>query len=530
MPRQPIFAIFEGGGAKGVAHVGAVAAAESLKLRLMGVAGASAGALVATLVAAGLRAKDILDPEDPGANIIHRNGMTVPGLLGAADWRRFNRLRRRRNRLAFAVAIGGLAGMLTAPRAALAAFHIYERRGRLSTDTLRTFLNDRLCEQVAAVRGKAGHDGSRPERVTFRDLDYETYEEFLPLKIVATDLTRRELRIFSQATTPDVEVAQAVAASVAIPVVFKPVELELLGSAGEYVDGGLVSNLPVWIFANEKLAVERAYFRKPPIPIVAFTLKDTALRPAKKDLLGFLQDVGEVALAGSQSISQAFMQDLTVVQLPCSLEMLAFDASEDRMLEAYQSGYEAARITLRRQLLVKPQLVRDELGRIYGRVRPALNAFLAGKVKPRWLLRASIIEPVGEDAFRVTYGHNMDNDADDRLPIDGRGRASPAAFKSRDMQFAPFGRRWREPERDYMTKYERALAHPKMRSIIAVPIFEDAAAWELPADERPQPCGVFAIDSDQDLAAAFDDTEIFKLLATQSTLLYPLLTQEPSLG
>jgi NTE family protein len=530
MPRQPIFVIFEGGGAKGVAHIGAVAAAEALDLRLMGVAGASAGALVATLVAAGLKADEILDPKQPGQNIIHRNGMTVPGLLGTADWRRFNRLRRRRGLLAITVAIGGLAGMLVAPRAALAAAHIYLRRGRLSTETLRTFLNHRLREQVAKVRREAGDDRPVPERVTFRDLDYERFEPFLPLKIVATDLTRRELCIFSQSTTPDVEVAHAVAASVAIPVVFKPVALQRDGEVGDYVDGGLVSNLPVWIFANEKLAVERAYFRKPPIPLVAFTLRDATIRPARTDLLGFLQDVGEVALSGSQSISNTFMQDLSVVRLPCSLEMLAFDASEARMLEAYDGGFTAAHNALRRQLIVKPKRVRDELARIHARIRPVLGAFLGKRPRSRWILRASIIEPAGEDAFRVTYGHNMDNDADDRLPIDGRGRASPRAYKTREMQFAPFGKRWAEPERDFMTKYERALAHPKMRSIIAVPIFESAEAWSLPVDERPQPCGVFCIDSDQDLAAAFDDDGIFELLATQSALLYPVLTQEPSLG
>ena len=40
---RPIFAIFEGGGAKGIAHVGAYAAADEMGLEFVGVAGASAG-------------------------------------------------------------------------------------------------------------------------------------------------------------------------------------------------------------------------------------------------------------------------------------------------------------------------------------------------------------------------------------------------------------------------------------------------------------------------------------------------------
>ena len=81
-----------------------------------------------------------------------------------------------------------------------------------------------------------------------------------------------------------------------------------------------------------------------------------------------------------------------------------------------------------------------------------------------------------------------------------------------------------------MTKYERALAHPRLRSIISAPIFESEAAWALPPAERPEPVGVFTIDSSLDLSTAFDDRGIFGLLAAQSTLLYPLLTQEPDLG
>jgi hypothetical protein len=367
--------------------------------------------------------------------------------------------------------------------------------------------------------------------VTFADLDYERFGAFVPLKIVATDVTTRELCIFSQTTTPDLEVALAVAASVAIPVVFRPVELERNGRTGEYVDGGLVSNLPVWIFANEKLAVERAYFRKPPIPVIGFTLHDPRPRPARRDLIGFLQDVGETALSGSQSIAQDFMQDLTVVPLPCTLDLLAFDASQAEMLRAFEAGRAAAHGALRSQLIVRPELVRAELARIHSRIRPALTAHFGRRARRRWMLRESVVEKAaGEDAFRVAFAHNMDHDADDRLPLDGRGRAAPAAYKNRDMQLAHFGAKWSDPELDYMTKYERALAHPRLRSIIAVPIFESATAWALAPAERPEPCGVFTVDSSLDLSTAFDDETIFGLLAAQSTLLYPLLTQEPNLG
>ena len=58
----PIFAIFQGGGAKGITHVGALKAIEEERFVPVGVAGTSAGAIIAALVAVGYRADDLLDP------------------------------------------------------------------------------------------------------------------------------------------------------------------------------------------------------------------------------------------------------------------------------------------------------------------------------------------------------------------------------------------------------------------------------------------------------------------------------------
>src|SRR5678815_5434402 len=51
----PAYGIFEGGGVKGIALVGALASSHSLGIRFRGVAGTSAGAVVAALYAAGYR-------------------------------------------------------------------------------------------------------------------------------------------------------------------------------------------------------------------------------------------------------------------------------------------------------------------------------------------------------------------------------------------------------------------------------------------------------------------------------------------
>ncbi len=62
------FGIFEGGGAKGFAHIGALKAAETRRVKFVGVAGASAGSIVAALVAAGYKADDLFNPKESLGN------------------------------------------------------------------------------------------------------------------------------------------------------------------------------------------------------------------------------------------------------------------------------------------------------------------------------------------------------------------------------------------------------------------------------------------------------------------------------
>lgn len=90
--------------------------------------------------------------------------------------------------------------------------------------------------------------------VTFRDLP-------VPLRVVASDLTHRRMLVFpddlAQATygLPDplsFPVAQAVRASMSIPFFFEPFHLSLpSGLKATLVDGGMLSNFPVELFAPQ---------------------------------------------------------------------------------------------------------------------------------------------------------------------------------------------------------------------------------------------------------------------------------------
>ena len=530
--KRPVFGIFEGGGAKGFAHIGALHAAEANGLEFIGVAGASAGAIVATLVAAGFNAARIMNADRREDNILERHHSSPVALLGETRWRRFRRFRRGVRRFAMATMLGGIAGgIIVAPRTAMVALGLRRRRGYFSTEPIRSFVNMILREQLIDLHANHGMPSEGiPERIRFSDFDYEKFPQLRPLKIVATDLASGCLMVFDRHLTPDAEIAEAVAASVAIPMIFEPVEMTSY-PGGPFADGGLVSNLPIWVFAEEKLAFERANPGQPPVPIIGFMLveKDSQkLKLASRDrpFINFVLAVTRTAIFGSQLISHRFIEDLHVVPLETDLSVLDFDASWQNVQKAVIAGRRCAAQRLKMSLTLKPDRVRYELRRIHDLALAIINKLR--KEDGRTVLtslRANLVERFRTASLRVTHGLNMDGDADDRLLLDSRGAGAPRAFSSKTFAFIKIGAALRRGELDYMTKYERALVRPHVRSAICVPVFNDVGAWAKPALERPDPLGVFCLDSDEDLENEFESTEIKDLLAIQSTVLSLVLAQ-----
>ena len=82
-----VFGIFEGGGAKGLAHAGAIAVAQELGVQFVGVAGTSAGAIVAALVAVGYTPKALYDSEKQ-SGLLAEN---LTDMFGPGRWREWER-------------------------------------------------------------------------------------------------------------------------------------------------------------------------------------------------------------------------------------------------------------------------------------------------------------------------------------------------------------------------------------------------------------------------------------------------------
>jgi NTE family protein len=546
---RSIFAIFEGGGARGITHLGALKAIETENLALVGVAGTSAGAIIAALAAVGYKA-DELFPTDGSDDILKARGLSPLDLLGRRDWQRFHLLRPALIHAGVLLLAAGLAlcglvllQMLHAPIGAahgvLAGIILLmvgllaigsgrdlawgircaiDRKGLFSTLAMRDTLNSLIREKLEQHYAAIGLRVAVPSLVRFVDIDPAVIDGCVPLKIIVTNVRTGGIEIFDYKNWPYVVIADAVAASAAIPLVFSPPRIRgYADDAAVFVDGGLVSNLPAWSFRNEKRTIERAE-GGPPIPILAFTLADAAAagddRPASgiRALFRHLADVTRTGIFGSQAIVEQFVTDLEVIELISPLSTMGFDCSRTQAIAAYDAGLRDAELYLRKRRTIAA-LTNQALETVLGELRQAIAQRRRWRVNKQPHLRVSLIDPVATNSvtatppgFRVVAHANMDADTDDRLEFDLNNKIAPRAFTSRKPVY---GQIRGDKARDLMmTKYEHALIRRDRCSVISLPIHAGTAGpGSLP--ER-----IFCLDSSDSLRAEFEDQQFMALLKT----------------
>ena len=206
-------AVFEGGGVKGIGLVGAVAVMEERGYQWMNLAGTSAGAIVASLLAAGY------------------TGSELAGILTGLDYLEF------KDTTCFGrLPVAGPVGRLLLNKG------IY--RGRFFED----WLGDLLGKKGVTTFGDlATEDFGGDPRYRFK------------LNVIVSDITRGRLLVLPQDIAgygirpEDLGVAQAVRMSMSIPFFYEPVTLKSKddGCTSYLVDGGLLSNFPVWLFDSQ---------------------------------------------------------------------------------------------------------------------------------------------------------------------------------------------------------------------------------------------------------------------------------------
>jgi hypothetical protein len=133
--------------------------------------------------------------------------------------------------------------------------------------------------------------------ISFRSLPFPTY-------VVSTDLARSEAKMWSQETTPDELVSDAVRASCSIPIYFQPVNRR-------YLDGGLLSNLPAFVFANRG-AMRKTLSSK----ILAFTLVSEDDAPIEWNTKNFLFNLVSALVDGGTRLQLNLQPSVHAINIP----------------------------------------------------------------------------------------------------------------------------------------------------------------------------------------------------------------------
>ncbi len=191
--------VFEGGGVKGIAYVGAleVLEKEGILSKIKRVAGTSAGAMVAVLVGLGFSADEL---KDILWKINFRNFMD-------SSW--------------------GLVRNTT---------RLLQEYGWYKGDFFRSLMAD-------YIKDKTG-DGE----ITFKGIRKLQKEgkPFMDIFLIGSDLTTGYTKVFSYDSTPDMKVADAARISMSIPLFFTAVHDK--NDDHFYVDGGLLENYAIKVF------------------------------------------------------------------------------------------------------------------------------------------------------------------------------------------------------------------------------------------------------------------------------------------
>jgi NTE family protein len=193
--------VFSGGGIKGLALVGAYEEIEKRGFQFERVAGTSAGSIVAALIIAGYTSEEIsklLDELDLSKLLDARKSL-IP--LPFAKW-----------------------------------LFVYWKLGLYKGNELEKWIKEKL--EVKGLK-------------IFSDLPPQT------LRVIASDLSNGQMVVLPDdlvkyGISPDsFSIAKAIRMSCSIPYFFEPVKMRSIDGVNILVDGGVLSNFPMWLFDNE---------------------------------------------------------------------------------------------------------------------------------------------------------------------------------------------------------------------------------------------------------------------------------------
>ncbi|WP_100488253.1 patatin-like phospholipase family protein [Sporolactobacillus pectinivorans] len=275
--------VFSGGGIKGLAFAGALDRLEKSGYRFKRAAGTSAGSIVAALLMAGYTASEMKKLIDE---------MDTRKLLDAPAYIRFPFYKWLR---------------------------VYFKMGLYRGDSLEDWLEEALSRKGISV---------------FSDLPQGS------LKIIVSDVSKGRLTVIPD-DLPDYginpgsfSIARAVRMSAGLPFFFEPISLfDGNGERSLIVDGGILSNFPIWIFDREDGLPTRPFLG------LQTTDGETENRPKIQNAVELFRGIFTAMHEAHDERTIEKLKDSNVIVIPVkSVTTKDFQISSDEKNKLYQIG------------------------------------------------------------------------------------------------------------------------------------------------------------------------------------------------
>lgn len=282
--------VCKGGGVKGVALVGALKYLEEIGYEWVQIGGTSVGAIIASLIAVGYSAEEVKEMMDE-LDFTH---FRTPKKIGSIP------------------IVGQILSMILF-------------KGIYASDYLHTYLTEKF-----RAKGKT----------KFKDISIDGKSRF---KAIATDVSRKEALILPDSLEQynidpmEFEIAKAVQMSMSIPFYYCPIKIKEQKLKSFIVDGGLVSNFPVWLF-DERM--RKSY------PTIGLNLEGDKKQDTSMFVnpIAYFLDVIEMALSTNEDIYFENSKYVKMINIPTfDINAVDFKLTMQEKNKLYESGYEAAR-------------------------------------------------------------------------------------------------------------------------------------------------------------------------------------------
>lgn len=285
--------VFEGGGVKGVALIGALKRLDEEEVRFKRVAGTSAGAITAALYAASYSINEIKD------------------IICNKDFNDFADIRNIFKKKWYAIAFQFLP-----------LFFSPTGFGVFSTDKFYEWIKKLLADKGVT--------------------DFKSLKGIY-LRVFAVDIVSQKLLQFDKDTSPDLEVADAVRQSMGIPLFFQA----KYAKDSFVVDGGVLANYPIDTF-NDQGGLTTTIGLK-------LISGEAALPPSvPSNIIAYILRIFETMQFANERIHVEEAKWAKTIPIPCgTISPINFDLKEEEKKFLWDSGYSAAKKAIDEGILTK---------------------------------------------------------------------------------------------------------------------------------------------------------------------------------